>query len=158
MALGQTIKKLRKARNWSQDKLSEMTGGIASQGAISNLEKRDSTSSEFTEVIAKAFNVSIYELLGSSDPHISKIDDTQRNDIADRAPPTINKLIGLVANAIGANLSDADKRQLILQFTELVNSPSEHEQISRIISLVLDGSKKNNTQQKLQKYTSSEGQ
>ena len=62
MALGKRIKALREARKLSQFELSELTGGVVSQGAISALEKRDSTASRFAEVLAKALNVSIADL------------------------------------------------------------------------------------------------
>lgn len=66
MALGKRIKALREARNLSQLELSELTGGVVSQGAISALEKRDSTASRFAEVLAKSLNVSIVDLFNEN--------------------------------------------------------------------------------------------
>lgn len=63
MALGQNIKALRIKKNLSQDALSALTEGEVSQGAISTLEKRDSTSSKYVVALAKALNVSATELL-----------------------------------------------------------------------------------------------
>jgi transcriptional regulator with XRE-family HTH domain len=62
MALGKRIRSLREARGLSQFELSELTGGVVSQGAISALEKRDSTASKFADLIAKALNVQIADL------------------------------------------------------------------------------------------------
>ena len=47
----------------SQEELSRLTGGLVSQGAISSLEKRDSSSSEFTVPLATALGVPVNELL-----------------------------------------------------------------------------------------------
>lgn len=66
MALGKTIKALRERKGLSQDDLSELTGWVVSQGAISALEKRDSSSSKFAAPIAAALNVSVHELLTGS--------------------------------------------------------------------------------------------
>lgn len=67
MALGKRIKALREARNLSQLELSELTEGVVSQGAISALEKRDSTASRFADVLAKALKVHIADLF---DPNL----------------------------------------------------------------------------------------
>ena len=66
MALGKRIKALREARNLSQLELSELTDGVVSQGAISALEKRDSTASRFADVLAKALQVQIADLFDSN--------------------------------------------------------------------------------------------
>lgn len=63
MALGQNIKKARTAKKLSQDDLSALTGGLVSQGAISALEKRDSSTSEHAPALAKALGVSLEELI-----------------------------------------------------------------------------------------------
>lgn len=67
MALGNNIKKLRESKKLSQEQLSELTGGKVSQGAISALEKRDSTSSKHAPELAKALNVKLSELHGEVD-------------------------------------------------------------------------------------------
>jgi transcriptional regulator with XRE-family HTH domain len=66
MALGKRIKALREARNLSQEELSALTKGVVSQGAISALEKRDSTTSRYAPVIAEALKVPISDLYESS--------------------------------------------------------------------------------------------
>lgn len=142
----------------SQAAFVEKTG--INQGELSGLLKKKSFGEKKARDLEFQANMPKFWLDSNNQDSINKEPDQnifQKNDIADRQPPTIDKLIGLVANAIGDNLSDADKRQLILQFTELVNAPSEHEQISRIISLVLDGSKKNNPPPNQLQSTNSEG-
>ena len=78
MALGKRIKALREARNLSQLELSELTEGVVSQGAISALEKRDSTASRFADVLAKALQVQIADLF---DPNLESLkpESTQFN-------------------------------------------------------------------------------
>lgn len=75
MALGQNIKALRIKKNLSQEALSALTGGKVSQGAISTLEKRDSTSSRYVVALAKALNVSATELLtgGESESNVHRM-------------------------------------------------------------------------------------
>jgi phage repressor protein C with HTH and peptisase S24 domain len=69
MALGKKIRMLREARGWTQQELSDRTGNVVSQGAISTLEKRDSKSSSFTADLAKALGVDLnILLLDESDP------------------------------------------------------------------------------------------
>lgn len=159
MALGQNIKKLRKARKWSQDQLSKMTGGIASQGAISNLEKRDSSSSEFTEVLAKALEVSIYELLGSIDPatFVDATENVQRNDIADRSPATIAKLLENLTIYLSL-LDDETKVMVAPLLSNLAINPNSHKTTSEMIEAALISVKKNNTQSKLPESAKSDGQ
>lgn len=67
MALGKNIKRIRESKNLSQEQLSELTGGKVSQGAISALEKRDSTSSRHAPLLAKALNVKLSELHGEDE-------------------------------------------------------------------------------------------
>lgn len=67
MALGKKIKELREAKNLSQEELSALTKGEVSQGAISALEKRDSTTSKHGPALAKALGVPISELYDSND-------------------------------------------------------------------------------------------
>lgn len=66
MALGKRIRELREERNLSQDDLSNLTNGEVSQGAISALEKRDSSTSKHAPALAKALNVSLSEILGGT--------------------------------------------------------------------------------------------
>ena len=68
MTLGKNIKKLRELRKITQQELSDLTGGVVSQGAIAALEKRESRSSSFAGVIAKALGVPVQQL---TDPGIS---------------------------------------------------------------------------------------
>lgn len=62
MALGKKIKALREQLNLSQDELSALTDGVVSQGAISAIEKRDSTTSKHTPALAKALGVDVNQL------------------------------------------------------------------------------------------------
>lgn len=71
MALGKNLQRIRESKKLSQDALSKLTGWTeetpdigVSQGAISALEKRDSTSSKHAPKLAKALAVSLDELLG----------------------------------------------------------------------------------------------
>ena len=66
MTLGKNIKKLRELKKITQQELSDLTGGIVSQGAIAALEKRESRSSSFAGVIAKALGVSVQQITGES--------------------------------------------------------------------------------------------
>lgn len=63
MALGKNLKKAREAKGLSQEALSALTNGVVSQGAIAALEGRDSKSSQFTTVLAKALDVGERELM-----------------------------------------------------------------------------------------------
>lgn len=65
MALGKNLKRIREAKGLTQDKLSALTGGKVSQGAIAALENRDSISSRFTTDLAVALGVPVEELLGT---------------------------------------------------------------------------------------------
>lgn len=80
MALGKNIMELRVKKGLSQDGLSELTNGVVSQGTISALEKRDSKSSEFAEVLADALGVPVSELLSGKIGKKSAI--TQNSDHA----------------------------------------------------------------------------
>lgn len=75
MALGKTLRAIREARGLTQLALAKLTGWTedhpkkgATQGAISALEKRDSASSKYVQVLAKALNMSVEELLSGSAP------------------------------------------------------------------------------------------
>lgn len=72
MALGKNVQKYRLNRELSQEALSLLTNGVVSQGVISALEKRDSTSSKYLAHLAKAFKVSESELL-SGEPGSSVV-------------------------------------------------------------------------------------
>jgi len=63
MALGENLKRIREAQGLTQYELSDLTNNIVSQGAISALEKRDSSTSKFTSILAEALKVTIEELL-----------------------------------------------------------------------------------------------
>jgi transcriptional regulator with XRE-family HTH domain len=63
MALGKNLKKLREAKDWTQDELSARTNGRVSQGAIAALENRDSASSRFTADLAAALGVPVSTLI-----------------------------------------------------------------------------------------------
>jgi transcriptional regulator with XRE-family HTH domain len=71
MALGKKIKTLREARGLSQEELSSLTNGVVSQGAISALEKRDSTTSRHAPAIAQALGVAVGELYESTSYDLS---------------------------------------------------------------------------------------
>jgi phage repressor protein C with HTH and peptisase S24 domain len=63
MALGKKIRLLREARGWTQQELSDRTGNVVSQGAITALEKRDSKSSSFTKILADSLGIDLDLLL-----------------------------------------------------------------------------------------------
>ncbi|MFI9652821.1 S24 family peptidase [Guyparkeria halopsychrophila] len=63
MSLGKNIRTLRKTYGWSQQTLSDKTGGAVSQGAIAALESRDSKKSEHAKPIAAAFGVDVADLV-----------------------------------------------------------------------------------------------
>lgn len=71
MALGKKIKELRTARKLSQDALSQLTGGVVSQGVITTLEQRDSKSSSFAPQLAHALGVSLEYLLSDTEIQVS---------------------------------------------------------------------------------------
>jgi len=73
MALGKNIRAFRTARGLSQEALSRLTGGVVSQGAISALEKRDSSASEFTQQIADALGVSMRELITGKQDSVNEL-------------------------------------------------------------------------------------
>lgn len=87
MALGKTIKKLREKQGLSQDDLSRLTNGVVSQGTISALEKRDSSSSEFVIPLAKALKVTVQELLTGN---INTIDINDVIEILKNKPELIS--------------------------------------------------------------------
>jgi len=89
MALGHNIRKWRKKRGLSQDKLSVLTDGEVSQGAISALEKLDATSSKFTGILAKALNISVSELLTGTE-NTDTVDEVL--DMLDKNPELIRLL------------------------------------------------------------------
>jgi transcriptional regulator with XRE-family HTH domain len=67
MALGKKIRTLREQQGLSQEELSALTGGAVSQGAISALEKRDSTTSKHVPDLANALGVPVSQLYDSSE-------------------------------------------------------------------------------------------
>lgn len=72
MALGQNIKRLRKAQGLSQDQLAAKAGGGITQGIIAALEKRDSETSKHAARIAAALGVSVDALLTGEGPPTEK--------------------------------------------------------------------------------------
>ena len=72
MALGQNIKRLRKAQGLSQDQLAAKAGGGITQGIIAALEKRDSETSKHAARIAAALEVSVDALLTGEGPPTEK--------------------------------------------------------------------------------------
>ena len=76
MALGKNIQRIREGKGLSQDALAKLSGwseetpgkGV-SQGTISALEKRDSTSSKYAPIIAQALGVRLEDLLGIHSQH-----------------------------------------------------------------------------------------
>lgn len=72
MALGQNIKRLRKAQGLSQDQLAAKAGGGITQGIIAALEKRDSETSKRAARIAAALGVSVDALLTGEGPPAEK--------------------------------------------------------------------------------------
>lgn len=72
MALGQNIKRLRKAQGLSQDQLAAKVGGGITQGIIAALEKRDSETSKHAARIAAALGVSVDALLTGEGPPTEK--------------------------------------------------------------------------------------
>lgn len=89
MALGKNIKEQRLKKGLSQDDLSALTGGKVSQGAISALEKRDSSSSEYTVQLAQALDVTVNELLTGT-KNTDDIDDVL--ELLKKNPELINLL------------------------------------------------------------------
>jgi transcriptional regulator with XRE-family HTH domain len=83
MALGKNIQRFREAKGFSQDTLARRTGwsedlpgrGV-SQGAISALKKRDSTSSKHAPILAIALGIQLEELLGINIAHKISEPDT----------------------------------------------------------------------------------
>lgn len=69
MALGKTVRRHREAQGLTQAQLSDRTGGVVSQGAISALEKRDSKSSEFTAMLAQALGLTVNDLITDVPPN-----------------------------------------------------------------------------------------
>lgn len=63
MALGKNIQALRIRKRLSQEQLAALTGGAVTQGAISALEKRDSSASKHAPALAKALGVSVNQLI-----------------------------------------------------------------------------------------------
>ena len=61
MSLGSEIRKQRASRQWTLEDLSERSG--VDVGTISALEVRDSTRSKFAVAIARAFGISLEQLL-----------------------------------------------------------------------------------------------
>lgn len=73
MSLGQRIRHHRERRKWTLEALAERSG--VDVGTISALENRNSQRSKFTAAIAKAFGLSIEQLLDDScaDPASSRV-------------------------------------------------------------------------------------
>lgn len=62
MSLGNKIRALRELAELSQEQLSALTNGEVSQGAISALEKRNSTTSKHASALAIALKVTLNDL------------------------------------------------------------------------------------------------
>lgn len=69
MALGANIRKMRQDRKWDLPTLAELSG--VDVGTISALEMRDSKRSQFLPNFAKAFGVSIKELLDGDESQLA---------------------------------------------------------------------------------------
>lgn len=67
MALGQNIKFLRQARGWTLEELSALSG--VEVGTINALENRGSQRSKYAAPIARAFGISLEELVESTVTH-----------------------------------------------------------------------------------------
>lgn len=90
MALGKNIKRFREEKGLKQEGLSALTGGVASQVAISVLERRDSKSSRFTAALAQALGVSTEELISGQR---KKADSTPNTE----AGPAIKGRVPLIS-------------------------------------------------------------
>jgi transcriptional regulator with XRE-family HTH domain len=106
MALGKKIRELREAKGLSQDDLSQLTFGEVSQGAISALEKRDSTTSKHTSALAKALQVSLAQLQGGEEyqlnpklAHLIKVAQELPDYAIDEVIRDAIKTAELIANA-----------------------------------------------------------
>lgn len=81
MSLGSEIRKQRTLRQWTLEDLSERSG--VEVGTISALEIRDSTRSKFAVAIARAFGISLDQLLNPS-PDTGTVQERQTGE----TPPT----------------------------------------------------------------------
>lgn len=77
MSLGSEIRKQRTLRQWTLEDLSERSG--VEVGTISALEIRDSTRSKFAVAIARAFGISLEQLLNPS-PDTDTVQEHQTGD------------------------------------------------------------------------------
>jgi transcriptional regulator with XRE-family HTH domain len=66
MGLGTNVKRLRAARGWTLETLSELAG--VEVGTLSALENRSSSRSKYAPQIARAFGISIETLYGEPTP------------------------------------------------------------------------------------------
>lgn len=73
MALGKKIRHYREQKGWGQQELSDRTGGVVSQPTISQIERRDSKSSEYVSLLAEALEVSVDQLLEESELELNTI-------------------------------------------------------------------------------------
>lgn len=77
MSLGSEIRKQRTLRQWTLEDLSERSG--VEVGTISALEIRDSTRSKFAVAIARAFGISLDQLLNPS-PDTGTVQERQTGE------------------------------------------------------------------------------
>lgn len=89
MALGSRIRFYRQKLHWTLEQLSELSG--VEVGTISALEKRDSKRSEFGGRIAKAFGMTLDELLDESRDHM---DANRRHLLLTAREPEVNYAVG----------------------------------------------------------------
>lgn len=84
MSLGSQVKKYRLHLKWSQEKLAELSG--AEIGTISALEVRESQTSRKLQDLAKAFGLTIEQLLDESTDW-SRLVETRNADVLRNQPP-----------------------------------------------------------------------
>lgn len=87
MTLGQNIKFLRQARGWTLADLSSQSG--VDVGTISALEVRGSQRSKYAAAIARAFGVTLEELVESTVPHAGEQLPPDYGKAQDLSHPTL---------------------------------------------------------------------
>jgi transcriptional regulator with XRE-family HTH domain len=125
MALGNNVKALRLARGWSMPELGQRAGGIDAK-AIDRLEKRNSQRSTFAGQLARAFGLTIEQLMYGEPDDLLSTPHAQR--------PPVLQLTDQEIELIGAfrDVRDDYKREILNDLLAL--AASERSLVTEILA------------------------
>ena len=152
MALGNNIRRLRKAKGWEQKDLAAASGvGV---GTISAMEVRNARRSEYAPQLARALGIPTDDLYDddavtaviTQSMHPNTI-DVQAIDVTDRralpAPTTVTlaQALAVLGGAL-APLDATARRRAGTLLADLADDPASHASLADILAMVIESGKR----------------